>query len=508
MLVFENAVYYTAEGFRKGTVTVSDGKVFLSPAVSVTEDEIDGKVILPGLADAHVHLREPGFFYKESIATGSESGARAGYTALFAMPNLSPVPDSLSHLREEQDAISRTAKTGVYPYAALTVGERGEELSAIEELAPHVIGFSDGRKFISGNKCEKGAGLKPHSDELDIYAYKYERIQKSVTGAKGKRGRVGIPLALVFYEQLPLWAGFFERCGFEVVLSEKSSRQLYFKGQHTVASDTVCYPAKLTHGHIESLLDMGVDFIFYPCESYNLDEHDSTNHYNCPVVAYYPELLKANNERLNDGNFVMPYIDPNDEKTTVRALYTALKKYKLSKGLIKKGLQEGFARLEAYYRDIRDKGSEILAKAEQKDIPAIILAGRPYHVDPEINHGIGKLLTSLNMAVLSEDSVFFKGREVLVNVLNQWTYHARLYRAAEYAGGHDNVNLVQLVSFGCGIDAITTDEVRSILEKSGKLYTQIKIDEINNLGVVKIRLRSMLAAIEEQKRRRDEEKKR
>ena len=248
-----------------------------------------------------------------------------------------------------------------------------------------------------------------------------------------------------------------------------------------------------------------MDFIFFPCESYNLDEHDSTNHYNCPVVAYYPELLKANNERLDGNNFIMPYIDLNDEKTTVRALHNALKKYKLSKGLIRKGLKEGFARLEAYYRDIRDKGNEILAKAEQKDIPVIILAGRPYHIDPEINHGIGKLLTSLDMAVLSEDSVFFKGKEVLVNVLNQWTYHARLYRSAEYAGEHDNVNLVQLVSFGCGIDAITTDEVRSILEKRGKLYTQIKIDEINNLGVVKIRLRSMLAAIEEQKRRKQDE---
>lgn len=160
MLVFENAVYYTAEGFRKGTVTVSDGKVFLSPAVSVTEDEIDGKVILPGLADAHVHLREPGFFYKESIATGSESGARAGYTALFAMPNLSPVPDSLAHLREEQDAISRTAKTGVYPYAALTVGERGEELSAIEELAPHVIGFSDDGRGVQSEALMREAMLR------------------------------------------------------------------------------------------------------------------------------------------------------------------------------------------------------------------------------------------------------------------------------------------------------------------------------------------------------------
>ena len=367
----------------------------------------------------------------------------------------------------------------------------------------NVIGFSDGRKFISGNKCEKGAGLKPHSDELDMYHYKYERILKSVTGAKGKRGRVGLPLALGYYEQLPLWAGFFEACGFEVVLSEESSRRLYFKGQHTVASDTVCYPAKLTHGHIESLLDKGVDFIFFPCESYNLDEHDSVNHYNCPVVAYYPELLKANNERLDDDNFVMPYLDLNDEKSSVRALQRALARWKVKPREIKAGLAEGFARLNRYYADVRAEGEKILAKARKEGKPIVVLAGRPYHIDPEINHGIGKLLTSLGIAVLSEDSVFDKGKQVLVNVLNQWTYHARLYRAAEFVTENEDVNLVQLVSFGCGIDAITTDEVRAILESRGRLYTQIKIDEINNLGVVKIRLRSMLAAIEEQKRQKD-----
>ena len=370
----------------------------------------------------------------------------------------------------------------------------------------NVIGFSDGRKFVSGNKCEKGAGLKPHSDESDIYHYKYERLLQCAEGARGTRGKVGLPVVLGFYEQLPLWTGFFEACGFEVLFSERSSRQLYFRGQHTVASDTVCYPAKLAHGHIESLLDAGADFIFYPCESYNLDEHDSTNHYNCPVVAYYPELLKANNERLTDENFVMPYLDLNDEKTTVRALHRALKKYGLSPRLIRKGLAEGFRRLDRFHEDIERKGDEIAAAARAEKRPIVVLAGRPYHVDPEINHGIGKLLTSLGVAVLSEDAVFRKGRQVLVNVLNQWTYHARLYRAAEYVTENEDMELVQLVSFGCGIDAITTDEVRALLESRGKLYTQIKIDEINNLGVVKIRLRSMLAAVEEQKRHSDERK--
>ena len=368
----------------------------------------------------------------------------------------------------------------------------------------NVITFGDGRKYISGNKCERGAGLKPASTDLDIYSYKQERLLKCVHGdnIKVHKARVGLPMQLGMYEQLPLWAGFFESLGFEVVLSEKSSRQLYFKGQHTVASDTACYPAKLIHGHIESLLDKGVDFIFMPCESYNIDEHDSTNHYNCPIVAYYPELLKANNERLNDQNFIMPYLDLNEEDNTVKKLHALFKKYGVSKKQVRAALTEGFNRLDDYHADVRRKGEEILDKATLAGKQIIILAGRPYHLDNEINHGINKLLTSLGMAVLSEDSVFDKGNYVKVNVLNQWTYHARLYRAAEFATRHENVNLVQLVSFGCGIDAITTDQLRAILEKGGKLYTQIKIDEINNLGVVKIRLRSMLAAIEESKRKK------
>ena len=359
----------------------------------------------------------------------------------------------------------------------------------------NIIGFGDGRRFISGNKCERGAGLKPANCDLDIYTYKQQRLLEAVKGTKGKY-KVGLPLQLGMYEQLPLWASFFESLGFEVVLSEKSSRNLYFKGQHTVASDTACYPAKLIHGHIESLLDSGVDFIFMPCESYNLDEHCSVNHYNCPVVAYYPELLKANNDRLSDDNFIMPYLDLNARDNTVKKLYSALKKYGVKKRAVRNALGAGFSALENYHKDVCRRADEILARAREEGRQVIILAGRPYHLDNEINHGINKLLTSLNIAVLSEDSVFDKGDAVKVNVLNQWTYHARLYRAADFAAKTKNVNLVQLVSFGCGLDAITTDEVRAILEKNGKLYTQIKIDEINNLGVVKIRLRSMLAAIE------------
>ena len=412
--------------------------------------------------------------------------------ALYAKEN-TPKEKLMSDMVTEAELQNFT-----YASRAITCG------GCTSHCSVNILTFSDGRRFVSGNKCERGAGLKPRKDVPDIYAFKYERLLSMPNpNAEGKRGTVGLPLQLVMYEQLPLWTEFFEVCGFKVVLSEKSSRELYFKGQHTVASDTACYPAKLMHGHIESLLDQ-VDFIFYPCESYNLDEHDSINHYNCPIVAYYPELLKANNERLNDENFIMPYLDPNDENTAVKALKKALARYKLPTSLIKKAYRAGLKRVDAWHEEVRSKGREILAAAEREGRHVIVLAGRPYHADPEINHGINKLLCSLGLAVLSEDAIFEEGAQVKVNVLNQWTYHARLYRAAEYCTHRKDVDLVQLVSFGCGIDAITTDEVRAILESRGKLYTQIKIDEINNLGVVKIRLRSLLAAIEEQKRREEE----
>ena len=470
--IVKNAIYKViraASADELGDNIVVQGGTFLNDAVLRSFEMETGKnVIRPGIA-----------------------GLMGAFgAALYAKENISGASTTM----EEEELKD-------FSYKSLSTNCR----ACTSNCNINIITFGDGRKFVSGNKCERGAGLKPAADDLDIYSYKQGRLIECIRGENkdSRKARVGLPLQLGMYEQLPLWAGFFESLGFEVVLSEKSSRKLYFKGQHTVASDTACYPAKLIHGHIESLLDIGVDFIFMPCESYNLDEHDSTNHYNCPIVAYYPELLKANNERLNDGNFIMPYLDLNEEENTVKKLYAIFKKYGISKKQVRAALGEGFARLESYHADIRAKGDEILQKATAAGKQIVILAGRPYHLDNEINHGINKLLTSLGMAVLSEDSVFEKGNYVKVNVLNQWTYHARLYRAAEFATRHENVNLVQLVSFGCGIDAITTDQLRAILEKGGKLYTQIKIDEINNLGVVKIRLRSMLAAIEEGKRKKE-----
>ena len=361
----------------------------------------------------------------------------------------------------------------------------------------NIISFGQGRRFISGNRCEKGGGIKVKNKIPNLYEYKYDSLLNIVKTHQPRkyRGVVGLPLALGFYEQLPFWHMLFTSLGFRVVISGESSREVYYKGQHTIPSDTVCYPAKLTHGHIENLLDKKVDFIFYPCMSYNIDEGGSDNHFNCPVVAYYPELLLANNPRLNNDNFIHPYIDLNIRKNVIKVLGQALKKYNI-KGRIPAAVDAAYEALERYQNDIASKAREIIeqARAEKRNI--IVLAGRPYHVDKEINHGIHKLITSLGMAVVTEDSVAHLARTPKLGVLNQWTYHSRLYRAAQYVTTQPDMQLIQLVSFGCGIDAVTSDEVRAILENSGKLYTQLKIDEINNLGAARIRLRSLVAAID------------
>lgn len=362
----------------------------------------------------------------------------------------------------------------------------------------NIITFADGRKFISGNRCERGAGKAVSSENESLYDFKYNLLLSMFEQhAENPKAKVGLPLALNFYELIPFWKTLFNELGFETIISDESSRDIYYLGQHTIPSDTVCYPAKLTHGHIESLLDKNVDFIFYPCMSYNIDEGESDNHFNCPVVAYYPELLIANNPRLNSDNFIYPYMDLNREKNVTSVMYEILKKYGIKKPQVKQAVKKAYEKLADYRNEIFNRGNQIISKARENGQKIIVLSGRPYHIDKEINHGIQKLITSLGMAVVSEDAVFQYGHYPNPGVLNQWSYHARLYRAAQYVTTQPDMQLVQLVSFGCGIDAITTDEVREILESKGKLYTQIKIDEINNLGAAKIRLRSLVAAMED-----------
>ena len=359
----------------------------------------------------------------------------------------------------------------------------------------NVIRFSDGGRFVSGNRCEKGAGIKRETEVPDLYSYKYESLlQLAKQQPASPRAKIGLPLVLGNYEQLPFWHTMFTKLGFAVEISGESDRKVYFKGQHTIPSDTVCYPAKLAHGHIETLLEKKVDFIFWPCMSYNVKEADTSNHYNCPVVAYYPELMRANHSGLNEENFVYPYMDLNRPKNVINVMKKTLAKYNVG-GQISGAVEAAYKSMQDFRQNIANKASDVIQKARAEGRKIIVLAGRPYHLDKEINHGIHKLITSLGLAVVTEESVAQLGQMPKLGVLNQWTYHSRLYRAAQYVTTQPDMQLVQLVSFGCGIDAITTDEVRSILESKGKLYTQLKIDEINNLGAAKIRLRSLLAAM-------------
>ncbi len=360
--------------------------------------------------------------------------------------------------------------------------------------------FSDGRKFIAGNRCERPVTKKSPDESMNIYQYKL-KLLKGYQPQEGKRGKIGIPMGLNLFELLPFWHTFLTKLGFEVVTSPLSTRKLYLHGQQTIPSDTVCFPAKLMHGHIQWLLDNGITNIFYPCMSYNFDEKLGDNHYNCPVVAYYPEVIHANVSEIEKVQFFHEFVGIHRPKDFPKKIYIELQKYygDITLKEVKEASKAAYSEYNTYLEKIRAYGENIVEKARSEGKEIIVLAGRPYHVDPEINHGIDKLITSFDVAIISEDIVSHHEKKKKTGVLNQWTYHSRMYAAAEYVSGYDDMNLVQLVSFGCGVDAITTDEVRAILERNGKIYTQIKIDEITNLGAVKIRLRSLLAATKQGK---------
>ena len=363
--------------------------------------------------------------------------------------------------------------------------------------------FGDGRRFIAGNRCDKPVGGKASAQHYDLYEYKLSLLEhyRSAEIVPGKPV-IGLPLGLNFYELLPFWHTFWTELGFNVLVSPLSDRALYLRGQHTIPSDTACYPAKLMHGHIEWLLDQKPDAIFYPDMSYNTDEGLGVNHFNCPVVAYYPQVLALNVPRLSETLFINDFVSLADRKFFAKRMAEIVERYfpSIGRGAVRAASERAYAAYEQYFEDIRRKGEEYRTLAREQSRPVIVLAGRPYHVDPEINHGIHTLICRLGAVVVTEDSLSDRVDAFPVKVMNQWTYHARLYAAAKYvARSEDDIHLVQLVSFGCGVDAITTDEVRSILEPAGKIYTQIKIDEISNMGAVNIRLRSLFSAIEDKR---------
>ncbi len=356
--------------------------------------------------------------------------------------------------------------------------------------------FSGGRKFIAGNRCDVplGKGKAPHGENM--FDYK-KQLLESYKNCNGERGTIGIPMVLNMYEMLPFWHTLFTNLGFGVRNSGFSTHDTYLNGQQTIPSDTVCYPAKLVHGHIEKLLEKGVSTIFYPCLSYNFDEKKGDNHYNCPVVAYYPEVIEANVTAVSCVKYINDYIGVHERKYFPKKFHKILQTNfgKIPFSDVKKACDMAYFEYESHIAKLKEKGAELLAFAKENGKNVIVLCGRPYHLDPEINHGIDKLTSENETIVLTEEAVCDIANPNSLDILNQWTYHARLYAAANYVASEKdiNINLVQMVSFGCGLDAITTDEVRRILEEKGKIYTQVKIDEITNLGAVKIRLRSLLS---------------
>jgi len=374
--------------------------------------------------------------------------------------------------------------------------------------------FSGGRRFITGNRCERGLGKeKANTDVPNLYEYKMERYfgYEPLSEENAPRGTVGIPRVLNMYENYPFWFTFFNELGFRVVLSPPSNRKIYELGIESIPSESECYPAKLAHGHVEWLIKQGIKFIFYPCIPYERQEFkDSDNHYNCPIVTSYPENIKNNMDEIINGtvNFKKPFMSFKSEETIAHSLIPELSaEFNIPVDEIKKAVHLAWEELASCREDIKRKGEETIAYLDRTGKRGIVLAGRPYHVDPEIHHGIPELINSYGIAVLTEDSIsHLNPVERPLIVLDQWMYHSRLYAAANYVKTKDNLDLIQLNSFGCGVDAVTTDAVADILTKSGKIYTTLKIDEVNNLGAARIRIRSLLSAIrvrEEKKMKRE-----
>ncbi|MCY1152957.1 MAG: acyl-CoA dehydratase activase [Sphaerochaetaceae bacterium] len=363
--------------------------------------------------------------------------------------------------------------------------------------------FEGNRTLISGNKCERftnPTNFIEDSEILNIFRYKQNYIKNLKPVKKGNRGRMGLPLALGLIELAPFYYTLFTELGYEVHITPFSKRDTYLKGQSQVPSDTICYPAKLVHGHVIELIEQGIENIFIPNSSFNIDEKKADNNYNCPVVAYYGEVISKNTPQLeeNNINYINDYISVANKRMFKKRLKEILSKLgTFSNSEINNATNLAYKAQETYTNSVINKGKEIVELAREKNMPIMVLCGRPYHIDPEVNHGIDDLILQLKCAIISEDSLSSFVDKKKHKVLNQWTYHNRMYLAAHYVGDTKDMNIIQLVSFGCGLDAVTADEVKDILKSKNKIYTQLKIDEIANLGSVKIRLRSLLAALKE-----------
>ena len=361
--------------------------------------------------------------------------------------------------------------------------------------------FPGGKRHITGNRCEKAIGGETGIQKGEnLVEYKRRRLFDYPPLENAPNGTIGIPRVLNIYENYPFWATFFRELGFRVVLSPFSDRKIYELGMDSIPSESECYPAKLAHGHVQWLVDQGIKTIFHPCVFYEHQESKTAqNHFNCPIVVSYAENLKNNVEAIADGQvrYIRPFIAFTDEKTAAdRLVRLCAQQWNLGEAAVRSAVKLAWAEQRRAKEDIRAKGAQLLQQMTGAGQSGIVLTGRPYHIDPEINHGIPELIASYGLHVFTEDSLpVVDNPNRPLRVLDQWVYHSRLYNAAEFVSRRDDLELVQLNSFGCGLDAVTTDQVCEILEKSNKLYTVLKIDEVNNLGAVRIRIRSLLAAM-------------
>ena len=367
--------------------------------------------------------------------------------------------------------------------------------------------FSETEKYITGNRCERPLGeIAKKKNVPNLYKYKLKRIfsYKPLSKEEAIRGEIGIPRVLNMYENYPFWFTFLTKLKFKVVLSPISNKEIFKLGIETIPSESACYPAKISHGHIMYLINKGLKIIFYPCVPYEYKEDSgANNHYNCPMVTSYPDVIKNNIDDLKEKNikYLSPFLSLHNKEKLYKRLYEIFEEFNVTKKEIIEAVDAAFNERENVVSDIRKKGEETLKYMEEHKMKGIVLSGRPYHIDPEINHGLTDIITSFNMAVLTEDSVAHLGNlERPIRVVDQWMYHTRLYRAAAFVKERTDLELIQLTSFGCGLDAVTSDQVAEILASRGKMYTLIKIDEGSNLGAVKIRIRSLKAAMEEREK--------
>ena len=367
--------------------------------------------------------------------------------------------------------------------------------------------FSETEKYITGNRCERPLGeIAKKKNVPNLYKYKLKRIfsYKPLSKEEAIRGEIGIPRVLNMYENYPFWFTFLTKLKFKVVLSPISNKEIFKLGIETIPSESACYPAKISHGHIMYLINKGLKIIFYPCVPYEYKEDSgANNHYNCPMVTSYPDVIKNNIDDLKEKNikYLSPFLSLHNKEKLYKRLYEIFEEFNVTKKEIIEAVDAAFNERENVVSDIRKKGEETLKYIEEHKMKGIVLSGRPYHIDPEINHGLTDIITSFNMAVITEDSVAHLGNlERPIRVVDQWMYHTRLYRAAAFVKERTDLELIQLTSFGCGLDAVTSDQVAEILASRGKMYTLIKIDEGSNLGAVKIRIRSLKAAMEEREK--------